>query len=66
MNLESSRTIVTLTDLGSDRMIDGSRARTPSMTATVFSPIARRMSSCTAGLSPYHTDDVGRSNESSA
>jgi hypothetical protein len=47
-------------------MIEGSRERTPSITATVFSPIARRMSSCTAGLSPYHTDEVGRSEPSSA
>ena len=66
MNLESSRTIVSLTDLGSDLMIEGSRDRTPSITATVFSPMARRMSSWIAGLSPYHTDEVGRSKASSA
>jgi hypothetical protein len=28
--------------------------------------MARRMSSCTAGLSPYQIDDVGRSDPSSA
>ena len=41
-------------------------ARTPSMTATVFSPIARRMSSITAGVSPSQTALVGRWNVSSA
>src|ERR1051326_6787017 len=61
MNLESSRTSCSLTVGGTARRIDSSFARTPSTTATVFSPIARRMSSCTAGLSPSHTDEVGRS-----
>ena len=36
------------------------------MTATVFSPIARRMSSITAGVLPSQTADVGRWNVSSA
>src|SRR6476646_8355463 len=59
MNVESSRTHVSVTVFGSARWIDAIFARTPSITATVFSPIARRMSSCTAGLSPNPTADVG-------
>ena len=43
-----------------------SLARTPSITATVFSPIARRTSSITAGVRPSHTPVVGRSKLSSA
>ena len=39
---------------------------TPSITDTVFSPIARRTSSITAGVSPSHTAEVGRSKLSSA
>ena len=35
-------------------------ARTPSITATVFSPIARRTSSITAGAFPSQTALVGR------
>ena len=66
MNFESSRMTDIFTDCGSVRWIDASRARTPSMTSTVFSPIARRMSRMTAGLSPDHTDEVGRSELSSA
>jgi hypothetical protein len=66
MNFESSRTQVSVTVFGSARWIETIFARTPSITATVFSPIARRMSSCTAGLSPNHTDEVGRSKLSSA
>jgi hypothetical protein len=66
MNRESSRMVTTFTAFGSVRWIVASRAFTPSMTSTVFSPIARRMSSCTAGLSPDHTDEVGRSKLSSA
>jgi len=54
------------TDFGSVRSIDANRARMPSITDTVFSPMARRMSSSTAGLSPDHTDEVGRSKLSSA
>jgi len=66
MNLESSLMTVSLTAFGSVRSIDWSRARMPSMTATVFSPMARRISSNTAGLSPCQTEDVGRSELSSA
>ena len=66
MKRESSRTIVTSTPGGSVRSILASAPRTPSMTATVFSPIARRMSIITAGASPSHTALVGRSDVSSA
>ena len=66
MNFESSRMTVIFTDDGSDRSTFWRAARTPSITATVFSPIARRMSSMTAGVSPSQTADVGRSKLSSA
>ena len=66
MNRESSRMTVTLTAAGSERSIVASLARTPSMTATVFSPIARRMSSMTAGVLPSQTALVGRWKLSSA
>ncbi len=66
MKRESSRIIVILTAGGRDRSIVASLARTPSMTATVFSPIARRMSSMTAGVFPNQTALVGRWNVSSA
>ena len=66
MNRESSRMTVTFTAAGRERSMVASRARTPSMTATVFSPIARRTSSITAGVSPSHTAVVGRSKVSSA
>ena len=67
MNLESSRITVRVTALGSVRCSVCSFARTPSMTATVFSPIARRMSSTTAGVpSASHAAVVGRWNVSSA
>src|SRR5213594_1015500 len=52
MNLESSRMTVSLTAFGNVRCSVSSLARTPSMTATVFSPIARRTSTTTAGASP--------------
>ena len=57
---------VTLTVAGSERWMVSSLARTPSMTATVFSPIARRMSSITAGVLPSQTAPLGRSKLSSA
>ena len=57
---------VTLTAAGSERWMVSSLARTPSMTATVFSPIARRMSSITAGVLPSQTAPLGRSKLSSA
>jgi hypothetical protein len=60
MNRESSRMTVSLTVCGSERSITASFARTPSITATVFSPIARRMSSITAGVLPSHTAPTGR------
>ena len=66
MNLESSRITVSFTVGGSDRSTTASRSRTPSITDTVFSPIARRTSSMTAGASPIHTAEVGRSKLSSA
>ena len=66
MNCESSRMTVIVTEDGSDWRIVSSFARTPSMTATVFSPIARRTSSMTAGVSPSHTALVGRWKLSSA
>ena len=67
MNLESSRMTVSTTALGSVRCRVWSLARTPSMTATVFSPIARRMSSTTAGLPLLiHAAVVGLWNVSSA
>ena len=54
-------------DLRRQRALDrASVARTPSMTATVFSPIARRMSSMTAGVLPSQTALVGRWKLSSA
>ncbi len=67
MNRESSRMTVILTDGGSVRL-DRCRAcaRTPSITATVFSPMARRTSSMTAGVLPSQTAVVGRSKLSSA
>ena len=55
MNRESSRITVILTADGSERSTCASLARTPSITATVFSPIARRMSSMTAGVVPSQT-----------
>ena len=66
MKRESSRMTVTLTPGGNERSIVASLARTPSMTATVFSPIARRMSSITAGVLPSQTALVGRWKLSSA
>ena len=48
------------------RWIVASFARTPSITATVFSPIARRTSSITAGVSPSQTALIGRWKLSSA
>ena len=66
MNRESSRITVIFTVAGSDRSTAASRSRTPSITDTVFSPIARRTSSITAGVFPSHTAEVGRSKLSSA
>ncbi len=66
MNRESSLMVVMVTAVGSDCLIFSSLARTPSMTATVFSPIARRTSIITAGVLPSHTALVGRSDVSSA
>ena len=66
MNFESSRVTVTVTAAGSALRMPSSFALTPSITATVFSPIARLMSRLTAGASPSQTACVGRSVESSA
>ena len=66
MNLESSRMTVSLTAFGNVRCSVSSLARTPSMTATVFSPIARRTSTTTAGASPIHAAVMGRWKVSSA
>ena len=56
----------TLTPAAAFARSSSSFAWTPSMTATVFSPIARRMSSITAGAPRSQTALVGRSVVSSA
>ena len=61
MNLESSRVIVSVTAVGSDLRTAASFVLTPSITSTVFSPIARLMSRTTAGVPLSHTPDSGRS-----
>ncbi len=66
MNFESSRVTVRVTEPGSAFRMPAIFALTPSMTATVFSPIARFTSRLTAGASPSQTACVGRSVESSA
>ena len=66
MNFESSRVIVSVASFGSVRRTSSSLALTPSTTAIVFSPVARRTSSITAGLPFSHTAWRGRSVVSSA
>ena len=66
MNFESSRVTVSVTSPGSVRRTWSSLALTPSTTAIVFSPVARRTSSITAGEPPSHTAWRGRSVVSSA
>ena len=53
MNRESSRITVSFTVGGSDRSTAASRSRTPSITDTVFSPMARRTSSMHRGRLPH-------------
>ena len=58
MNLESSVVIVTVTSGGSVLRTASSLSLTPSMTLIVFSPEARRMSSCTPGRPSAMNSDV--------
>ena len=66
MNVESSRVIDMFTDAGSALRTDANFCFTPSMTATVFSPVARTISSVTAGVPFSQAALLGRSKPSSA